>query len=334
MPAIQDVDTADEPRLHEWYDAWRAAQPHRPADLIPSWEASRVPLATRRSDFDVTLLGLRDDDGVLAGTALLNVPLDDNLTVAYADLMVPPGHRRRGHGTTLLHELERRARDAGRERLLTEVYVPPGGEEGNPDLAFAGSRGYAVANRESMKAVDLADADARWPALAEEAAAARGDYRVVTWRDACPEQYVESFGRALSRVMSLIPQGDLDLEDRDWTVDRVRRAERHRVDIGLVTVESAAIAPDGEVAGLTGVRTNRDHPRVAHVGVTMVLPEHRGHRLGLATKLDSHRALRADVPGCHLVVTSNAEVNVHMNAINEAMGYRRLETLVELHRSI
>jgi hypothetical protein len=34
------------------------------------------------------------------------------------------------------------------------------------------------------------------------------------------------------------------------------------------------------------------------------------------------------------VVTSNSEVNTHMNAINEAMGYEQLETLVEYHRRI
>jgi uncharacterized protein involved in propanediol utilization len=66
----------------------------------------------------------------------------------------------------------------------------------------------------------------------------------------------------------------------------------------------------------------------------MVLPGHRGHRLGLAAKLASHRALRAAVPVCELVATSNADVNAHMNAINEALGYRRLETLLEYHRTI
>ena len=79
-------------------------------------------------------------------------------------------------------------------------------------------------------------------------------------------------------------------------------------------------------------RANRADPLVARIGVTMVLPEHRGHRLGLATKLASHRALREQVPACELVVTSNAEVNTHMNAINERMGYVELETLVEYHR--
>jgi GNAT superfamily N-acetyltransferase len=171
-------------------------------------------------------------------------------------------------------------------------------------------------------------------ALEAEVEAALGDYRVVTWRDTCPEEYVESFGQAVSRVMSLIPQGELDLEDREWTVDQVRAAERHRVEIGLATIESAAVAADGTVVGLTGVRASLSDPRVGRIGVTMVLPEHRGHRLGLATKLASHRALREQLPGCQLVVTSNAAVNTHMNAINEAMGYRQLETLVEYHKRL
>jgi GNAT superfamily N-acetyltransferase len=333
MPVIVDIDTSDEPRVREWFDTWRAAQPHRPPDLVPSWEASRVPLTTSRDDSDVTLFGIRDQ-GVLAGAALLNLPLADNPTVAYADVMVHGGHRRRGIGTALLAETEHRARAAGRNRLLTEVFVPPGDETGNPDRAFAEAGGYAVANREGMKDVDLAEAEPGWRTLEAEVEAALGDYRIVTWRDVCPDEHVASFGRALSRVMSLIPQGDLDLEDREWTVDRVREAGRHRVDVGLVTIESAALSPDGEVIGLTGLRTNRNDPRVAHVGVTMVLPEHRGHRLGLATKLAGHRAMRAAVPDCHLVVTSNSEVNTHMNAINQAMGYRQLETLVEYHRSL
>lgn len=34
------------------------------------------------------------------------------------------------------------------------------------------------------------------------------------------------------------------------------------------------------------------------------------------------------------VVTSNADVNTHMNAINDALGYRQLETLLEYHRTL
>jgi GNAT superfamily N-acetyltransferase len=331
---IRDVDPSDAERLRAWFDVWRAGQPHRPQDLLPSWEAAREPLATHRPDFEVSLFGVHDDD-LMVGVGLLNLPREDNLTVAYADVMTHRDHRRRGVGSAVLAEIESRARAAGRVRVLTEVYVAAGvDEQDSGDAAFAAARGYAVATREGSKAVDLAASEPLWPALEREAAAALGDYRVVTWRDRCPEEYVESFGAALSRVMSLIPQGDLDLEDREWTVDQVREAEERRLAVGLATFESAAVTRDGTVVGLTGTRVSTRDPRVAHVGVTMVLPEHRGHRLGLATKLASHRALRDAYPGCRLVVTTNAEVNTHMNAINDALGYRVLETLVEHHKRI
>ena len=331
MFEIRDVDQGDEAQLHQWYDVWRASQPHRRADLIPSWEAAGRALSHDPPGFELQLFGAFDGDSPV-GACLVNLPLEDNPTVVYADVMAHPDHRRRGVGTAVLAELERRARDAGRGRVLTEVYLAPGRESG--DAAFAEASGYAEANREGVKAVDLAASEHLWADLEGQLAEKLGGYRVVTWRDRCPDDLVDSFGTALSRVMSLIPQGDLDLADRDWTVERVRAAEERRVQIGLATFESVALAPDDTVVGLTGVRVSTHDPRVAHIGVTMVLPEHRGHRLGLATKLASHRALREAVPGCRLVTTSNAEVNAHMNAINQAMGYQLVETLVEYHKSV
>ena len=40
MFEFRDVDTGDEAQLRQWYDVWRASQPHRRADLIPSWAAA------------------------------------------------------------------------------------------------------------------------------------------------------------------------------------------------------------------------------------------------------------------------------------------------------
>ena len=72
----------------------------------------------------------------------------------------------------------------------------------------------------------------------------------------------------------------------------------------------------------------------AQIGITMVLPEHRGHSLGLAMKLATHATLATAVPACGLVTTSNADVNDHMNAVNEAMGYRLVEQLLEVQKKL
>ena len=86
MLEIVDVDARDEGALREWYDVWRAGQPHRPPEIMPSWESARVPLATPREDYDVGLIGVREA-GRLVGAGLLNLPMADNPTVAYSEVV-------------------------------------------------------------------------------------------------------------------------------------------------------------------------------------------------------------------------------------------------------
>ena len=69
------------------------------------------------------------------------------------------------------------------------------------------------------------------------------------------------------------------------------------------------------------------------MGITFVLPGHRGHSLGLAVKLANHRSLMAALPECELVRTSNADVNAHMNAVNETLGYRQVEDILEVQKA-
>lgn len=52
--------------------------------------------------------------------------------------------------------------------------------------------------------------------------------------------------------------------------------------IGRDILTALAIAPDGSVAGSSDVRINDADPSRGQVGVTIVDPAHRGHRLGLA----------------------------------------------------
>jgi hypothetical protein len=62
-------------------------------------------------------------------------------------------------------------------------------------------------------------------------------------------------------------------------------------------------------------------PHLAIQGDTLVLREHRGHRLGLAVKLANVRALQDELPAVTTVRTWNAESNTHMLAVNQAMGF-------------
>jgi GNAT superfamily N-acetyltransferase len=331
---FRDVDKHDEVELRAWYDTWAGSMTHRPSAFVESWANARVALPRDRSDYAITLITAYDD-GEPVGAGLVNLPMNDHVNLAFTEVATLPDRRRRGIGRLILEETERRAVAADRERCLVEVYVPAEEDaKAWSGVTFAESRGYSCANREGMKALDLAASEPAWAALEQECAAAAGGYRVVGYRDVVADEHLDGFCAMLRQFMSLVPQGDLGLEQEEWTPERLREAELRRTEIGTATFGALALSPDGEVVGGTEARVGTHDPRVAHIGITVVLPGHRGHRLGLAMKLASHRALRAAFPQCELVATSNSEVNDHMNAINERLGYRQLETLLEYHRTL
>ena len=54
---------------------------------------------------------------------------------------------------------------------------------------------------------------------------------------------------SLNRFIGMIPTGDLEMEDLEYTPERLRRNEQRDVDLGTVRLVGAALAPDGTLAG-------------------------------------------------------------------------------------
>jgi GNAT superfamily N-acetyltransferase len=256
----------------------------------------------------------------------------DNTHLAEAEVYVHPDHRRRGVGRTLLAELEGLARADGRTVLIGSTFAPVGAE--SPGSLFAAASGYPVASLEETKVLDLKEAPAHWPAIDSEVESFLGDYRVVVFENHVPDEYVDDFCTLLSAFIGEMPTGDLDLEDAAWTRERLREGESRGVAIGRVQVIAAAIAPDGRLCGFSDIRINRTDPRHAAVGGTLVLPGHRGHRLGIAMKLATHRRLIELFPSCGYVETGNAGVNAAMNAVNERLGYKVVERCFDVQKRL
>jgi GNAT superfamily N-acetyltransferase len=292
---------------------------------------SRVALPAANPERDTTLVGAWDG-GRMVGASIVLMPTQENLHTVGLDVYVDPARRREGLGTALLADVEDRARAAGRTTLQAEVYSPP--DSASPGQRFGLARGFAVASREGLKHLDLADYLRRRPALVEQVGGAAEGYRIVTFDTVCPEEHLAGFGRLLSTLIAEIPLGDLDLSDSEWTPERLRAAERRWTTTGRHVLTALAIAPDGSVAGSSDARVNEADPVRGDVGVTLVARPHRGHRLGLALKLATHDLVLATYPSVRSVGTMNAESNAHMNAVNEQLGYRKVETLLEMQKRL
>ena len=94
-----------------------------------------------------------------------------------------------------------------------------------------------------------------------------------------------------------------------------------------------AITDDGLVAAHSTISVPGHGKTDASQWGTFVHREHRGHRLGLATKAANLLAVQRAHPAMRRIVTQNAETNQWMIAVNEQMGFEPVEASMEFVRS-
>ena len=103
----------------------------------------------------------------------------------------------------------------------------------------------------------------------------------------------------------------------------MRDSERRYATSGRTQVVAAARhRPTGGLVGYSYLSVARAEPDTAYQEDTLVVADHRGHRLGLALKLDTLTRLRATSPTTRRMLTWNATTNAPMLAVNAALGYR------------
>jgi GNAT superfamily N-acetyltransferase len=117
------------------------------------------------------------------------------------------------------------------------------------------------------------------------------------------------------------PNGDLPVEEGNWDGERIREYEASQIARGR-TVLSAGAVKDGRLVAYTDLQVPLAQPEQAHQAGTLVLREHRGHRLGALMKAAVLRELAATMPEVRRISTYNSESNRPMVTVNEALGFR------------
>ncbi len=328
---IRDLVREDEAQVRAFWEVGLAAVAERPYNNHLAWSAARTYLRTPSDDASHAHLVAWNGDTAV-GVGSLAAPLLENTDRAWPHVAVRPEARRRGLGSRLLGELDALAHDLGRALSCAEVYAPIDGA--SPGLGFAEHHGFSVVLSDEVKAVDLPETAERWDGLAAEVAPRHTAYTLETWWSPVPEKRLDGYCRLNEAFNSEAPSNDADLEDEVWSHERVRAREARAARAGRHDLVTVALDAAGEVVAMTELLINETVPHRAFQGGTLVLPAHRGHGLGLALKVANHRELLARWPTVRWMVTSTADVNASMNRINERLGYRPVERMLEMQRRI
>ncbi|MCZ2402112.1 GNAT family N-acetyltransferase [Paenarthrobacter sp. Z7-10] len=287
------------------------------------------------------------DSERLVGRAAVTIPLRDNLRLAEVSIQVHPEVRRRGIGSALYAACLPRIAAASRTTVIgwsdhgwletddaaagtrteaAQILTPATGsgaiELAAPSASFARKLGFSLEQIERLSVLAVPIPAARLDALTGGRGGASDGYDLTGWHSHCPPDLLEGYAMLRRRMTTEVPQGALDWEEEDWTSERIRLEESELAPEGrelLVTV--AREASSGALVGQTVLEYLPAKPDVVFQEDTLVLPGHRGHRLGMRLKLANLERLTAQWPAVRRIYTGNAAENEPMLAINTALGF-------------
>jgi GNAT superfamily N-acetyltransferase len=331
---IRPVDLASEAELGAAYEVMRRSE-LLGREGSPHWSLQEMAGVFRHPDSgerQVLLGGFVD--GRLVGVATGYLPLLDNLDKAWVAVHVDPPEQRKGYGGELLAAITDLATGADRSLLVAETTLPFDRREDHGYRRFAERHGFEYANAEIVRWLTLPvaeDAIEGWATLAAER---HQGYALETYVNEVPEELIPSLCVLLGQLAVDAPSGAVDWEEEVITPERFLESRASLVAAGRTIYESLAVTADRTVAA----QSTMSVPPAGRTDVsqwgTFVHREHRGRRLGLATKTANLRAMQQAHPEMRRVVTQNAESNDYMVSINVLMGFEPVEVSTELFRKL
>lgn len=326
---IRALDVDDDVALRGWWDCYHLAHA---ADREPAATRSWSDLkrfARESSSYERRELLVAVRRGRVVGAAYVALPLRDNTHLAEAEVCVMPAARRRGAGRRLAERIAEISRADGRTTLIGEAYMSA---DSDAPVAFARSLGMSPVHEEVHLVLDL---PVEPEALADLRSGLPQDdgYEVFTWIGRCPDDLVEGFVRLRSQMSHDVPWGDLDLQAVTVDGERLRAEEDRLAGVFGRVVAVARLARTGDLVGYSQVDVDTT-TLAALQDDTLVMPEHRGHRLGLRMKLATLALAQDRFSGSRMLHTWTAPDNGPMLRTNLELGYREVDRMFEMQARV
>ena len=289
-------------------------------------------------DYERRQLFVARVDGKIVARGGLSWSTEEGSNVSWVFADVLPAFRNRGIGGALFDQIEALALKSGRtiqqaDAIHTsadggERVHPPTGfgdvPADDPGVRFLRKRGYSLEQIARASFLDLpVDPDVLTGHRREAEAAAAGDYTVVTWVGLTPEQWRSDLAYLKNRMSVDEPAAGLQIDEESWDEARVVKHDEAEIAGGRDMLTAAVLhGPTGKLVGINELSVAKDRSRPVSQEDTIVIAEHRGHRLGMLLKTANLQELARYSPESPLVYTFNAEENRHMLNVNEAVGFR------------
>lgn len=327
---IEEIDPYDDVRLAEVFEVM-VSSADREYGCAWTWREFSASARLPGPWTEQAVLLVRDEGAEPLAAASIELPQRDNIDQAWCDIWVRPGHG--AAGDALVERLTAEVKHRGRRTMLADAVFDAHGSSAVFDAHGSSSdlrellerHGFVLALANAHRVLDLPTDRRLLTRIEAEAAPHHRDYRLVSWAGPCPDAWVEGYADLRARMISESPNGDLETTDEAFDADRVRHEERRFEAQDRTSYTTVAVYAGNLLAGHSQLIVPGTDEVNAFQWDTLVLPEHRGHRLGLALKARNLGQARDALVPRRRLHTWNAVGNEPMIAVNERFGYRFVE---------
>jgi GNAT superfamily N-acetyltransferase len=329
--SLAPIEPSDEDAIRQWYELRCAvARADQPDDPPPCWVYERGCFRHPSPGADKTGW-LARGAGSVVGACVLHLPILDNLHNAECQILVAPQHRRRGIGRALLAHLRVEAQEQGRIRLVgSEVDQPLDPATPDPAGRFAAACAAVPALVETRRRLEVDSVDPAVLARLDAQARVKAEgYSLIQWVGGTPQRWLDDVAYLTGRMSTDAPLDGLQWDAEVYDAARMQAEDASSLARGLHIVTTAAVHHTGQLVAFTQIVGFATSTWFASQWNTIVAPEHRGHRLGTLIKVANLRHALAQRLELRVIDTCNADSNLYMVAINEAMGFRPYRRMAE-----
>lgn len=273
-------------------------------------------------------------DDEIVGRVGIDVPHEAGSKVAYWLIELLESVQGRGLGRALYPLVEEAARVHGRTVLESwaehpasddpALAAPTGFGEIPRDRAarFYLASGYTLEQVDRKSTLDIEAAVPHVEELLAAAEARSSGYRLEQWTLPTPPEHAAAYAWAKSRMSTDVPSAALEIDEETWDVERLARHDARYLEAGQTVLVTVAIhEATGDVVAFNELVSGIDASATTQQMDTLVLKEHRGHKLGQLVKAAGILQWRRIMPGSGRIMTYNAEENRPMLDINEEIGF-------------
>jgi GNAT superfamily N-acetyltransferase len=276
-------------------------------------------------------------DGRVVARAVFEQQAEQAAEASFISIEVLDAYRGQGIGSALYERLLEWNREAGLRVMQSYVLHRPDNSgpqlpaptgygsvpADDPGSRFLLARGFNLEQVDRMSRLPLPmDPTVIKTNLRLAARAAGPNYSLVHWVGRTPDDLVDDLARLRQRMSVDAPAAGLAYAEEQWDAERIRTTDDLAAKSPRVLLYAAVKhEPSGRLVGFTELSAPPERTRPVDQGDTLVMREHRGHRLGMLLKVSNLKHLEEVRPGHPSVITFNAEENRYMLAVNEAVGF-------------